>query len=503
MAYFLVTDGRDTIVFQILDPAQIDHARALIAGTTTDSARIGGTVTVAPADHNIGWSYFVRAEDVTFYDMSAEVYDAAIHAFEDHVQTGRPLDQLLPHNLWLSWQTTLVLEFNAISGTDNAETLTGTAAADIMFGEAGDDVLLGHDGIDHLIGGLGADWLAGGIGADKLSGGDGIDRLDGGQGNDVLDGGPQADAMHGGTGSDVYFVDSTRDQTVEVAGEGIDLIKTSVSLTLLPNVENLRLLGFADLNGTGNELDNVITGNVGANRLIGLAGDDRLHGGEGNDRLDGGLGVDRMYGGSGNDSYIVRDATDYVHENYGGGIDSVYASVTHALRANVERLYLTGTAAVNGTGNDLANRLVGNDAANLLRGLAGSDVLRGAGGDDRIEGGTGRDDVHGGTGADQFVFRTGDFGGATAATADIVRDFSQADGDVINLDAVDANSMLAGLQEFTFIGTAAFSGTAGELRYHQGASNTFISGDTNGDGTADFVIRLDGLHALTSCDFIL
>ncbi len=241
----------------------------------------------------------------------------------------------------------------------------------------------------------------------------------------------------------------------------------------------------------------MITGNIGANRLLGLAGDDRLHGGEGNDRLEGGHGADRLYGGGGNDSYIVGDTTDYVYEGYDGGTDSVYSSISHALRANVERLYLTGTAGVNGTGNELANIVTGNVAANLLRGLGGNDVIRGAGGDDRIEGGTGRDQSYGGTGADQFVFRPGDFAGATAATADIVRDF-QAEGDLLNLDALDANSTLTGRQNFTFIGAAQFSGTAGELRFEQTERHTFVSGDTNGDGVADFMIRLDGLHTLTA-----
>lgn len=210
-----------------------------------------------------------------------------------------------------------------------------------------------------------------------------------------------------------------------------------------------------------------------------------------------------MYGGVGDDVYFVTDSTDYVFESSGESTDSVHSSVSHSLRANVERLYLTGTAAVNGTGNDLANLVTGNDAANLLRGLRGDDVIRGAGGNDSIAGGAGRDDVHGGSGADQFVFSTGDFGGATSATADIIRDFSQADGDRLNLDMVDANSGVTGRQSFTFIGTGAFSGTAGELRYVQGTGQTLVSGDTNGDGTGDFMIRLDGQHSLTGADFIL
>ncbi len=120
-----------------------------------------------------------------------------------------------------------------------------------------------------------------------------------------------------------------------------------------------------------------------------------------------------------------------------------------------------------------------------------------------IESGAGRDAVYGGTGADQFIFRTGELAGATTATAELVHDFSQADGDQLNLDGLDANRTITGRQDFTFIGTAGFSGTAGELRYEHTNGNTFVSGDTNGDGTADFMIRLDGLHTLTSGDFVL
>jgi hypothetical protein len=60
---------------------------------------------------------------------------------------------------------------------------------------------------------------------------------------------------------------------------------------------------------------------------------------------------------------------------------------------------------------------------------------------------------------------------------------------------------LGGDQAFSFIGTGAFSNTAGQLRYEQISGNTYVEGDTNGDGVADFMIRFDGLHALVSGDF--
>jgi Ca2+-binding RTX toxin-like protein len=126
-------------------------------------------------------------------------------------------------------------------------------------------------------------------------------------------------------------------------------------------------------------------------------------------------------------------------------------------------------------------------------------------GNDTIEGGADRDDMTGGIGADTFLFRDGDFSGTTFATADIIRDFSSAEGDHLNLAFVDANtSNGAGTNEaFSFIGTAAFSHTAGELRYEQISGYTYVYGDTNGDGAADFMVRLDGLHSLTGGDFVL
>jgi len=94
----------------------------------------------------------------------------------------------------------------------------------------------------------------------------------------------------------------------------------------------------------------------------------------------------------------------------------------------------------------------------------------------------------------------GDFGGATTTTADEIIDFASG-ADKIDLSAVDANTLLAGDQAFSFIGTSAFSDTAGELRYEQISGNTYITGDTNGDGIADFMIKVDGAHVFVVGDF--
>ena len=116
--------------------------------------------------------------------------------------------------------------------------------------------------------------------------------------------------------------------------------------------------------------------------LQGLAGNDTLSGGAGNDTLDAGTGGDRLIGGTGNDTYIVDGPGDTVIERAGEGVDTVRSSATRTLEANVENLTLTGTAAINGTGNSLNNVVAGNAANNVLNGGGGADWLAGGAGND-------------------------------------------------------------------------------------------------------------------------
>jgi Ca2+-binding RTX toxin-like protein len=140
------------------------------------------------------------------------------------------------------------------------------------------------------------------------------------------------------------------------------------------------------------------------------------------------------------------------------------------------------------TGTRAANTLKGGSGADLIEGLGGGDKLYGNAGDDTIAGGAGVDKLYGGDGADTFVFVTGD-SGKTRATADTIFDFTSTDG--IDLTGWDANSKIAGMQGFDFVGKHAFSGQAGELHFVKDSSDTWIEGDTNGDKKVDFVIHLD------------
>ncbi len=218
--------------------------------------------------------------------------------------------------------------------------------------------------------------------ANTLTGTSGNDTILGLAGIDMLDGGTGADTLFGGTGDDTYIIDNVGDVVTENINEGTDTVQASLTHTLGANVENLVLTGTTAINGTGNALDNVITGNSAANVLTG---------GSGNDTLNGGAGADTLIGGTGDDIYIIDNAGDVVTENANEGTDTVRASVSHTLGTNVENLVLTGTAAINGTGNALDNVITGNSAANMLTGGSGNDTLDGGAGNDALTGGLGND----------------------------------------------------------------------------------------------------------------
>jgi Ca2+-binding RTX toxin-like protein len=196
----------------------------------------------------------------------------------------------------------LTLTGAALNGTGNAlrNVLTGNASGNTLSGLAGIDRLLGLGGNDTLLGGTGNDVLLGGVG------------------NDILNGDAGADNMRGEAGSDTYYVDNAGDVVTELAGGGVDTMHSSVSQSTLNaggklNVENLTLVGTA-VTGTGNALNNTITGNNGVNQLTGLGGNDTvrglagidvLYGGTGNDRLEGGSGRDHLFGEDGDDTLVA------------------------------------------------------------------------------------------------------------------------------------------------------------------------------------------------------
>ncbi|NOS81873.1 MAG: hypothetical protein HOP32_09875, partial [Nitrospira sp.] len=415
----------------------------------------------------------------------------------------------------LSVADVFALTIGPSGGTAGNDILMGTSGNDVLDGLAGDDVLRGLAGNDTLIGGAGHDLLDGGAGTDTMTGGVGHDTyivdvsgdvvtelakegtdtvqssiaytlganvenltLTGlavinGTGNaldNILVGNSAANTLTGGAGNDTYVV-STGDTVVEQASQGFDTVQSNVTWILGANLEALTLTGTANINGTGNTLENLLTGNSGTNVLTGGVGNDvyvigagdtvveganagtdtvlsdvtttlsanvellALTGttainGTGNNlangitgnvaanQLDGGTGADVLAGLGGDDTYVVDNTGDLVFELANNGIDQVQSSVTVTLSANVENLIMTGAAAINGTGNTLGNILTGNNATNVLSGANGNDTLRG---------GAGNDTVIGGSGNDTFVFGRGD-------GQDVVQDNSGA-ADKILYDA--------------------------------------------------------------------
>lgn len=223
---------------------------------------------------------------------------------------------------------------DAMWGNEGNDKLLGGEGHDGLYGEDGDDNLFGGAGDDTLYGGSGNDFLCGGAASDELAlspgtldnnflyGGEGSDILIGGIGSDYLDGGAGADRMEGGLGHDTYVVNSVNDVVMEQADEGYDSVISSANYILNANIEGLYLVEGFVINGTGNRLDNHISGN----------GQDNI--------LDGVTGADFMAGGPGSDTYYVDNAGDLTVEVAGEGTDTVNASVSHALATQVENLNL-------------------------------------------------------------------------------------------------------------------------------------------------------------------
>jgi Ca2+-binding RTX toxin-like protein len=201
-----------------------------------------------------------------------------------------------------------------------------------------------------------------------------------------------------------------------------------------------------------------------------------------------------MIGGLGNDIYKVDSAGDIVDETGGGGNDTVNASISFSLEnvlGTVENLTLTGSSAINATGNGENNVLTGNSAGNMLSGGAGNDQLIG---------GNGNDILNGGAGADHFIF---DFKPSAYNNIDRIEDFSEGAGDKIVLDhevftAIDP----ANFSDANFVlGTKALDSND-RLIYDQTTGKLYYDADGSGLGAAVQIATLSNLAALHHDDFL-
>jgi Ca2+-binding RTX toxin-like protein len=342
---------------------------------------------------------------------------------------------------------------------------------------------------------------------DYLLGTDGDDTLEGLGGSDDIEGFGGIDtAVYAGASTDFFFSRDGNFVTVGdcVGQEGFDHL---FDFEFIYFAGDDVLVSVEDIPDVGTEGDDLIVGSGLMEELIGNGGDDTLIGGGGRDYLYGGSGADLMAGGTGDDDYEVDDAGDVVAEDAASGDDWVTAWIDYALPANVESLVLRGDAT-RGTGNGLANVIFGNWMLDSdLQGLGGADTLRGWWGDDVLEGGAGADALIGGGGADTFHY--GALIDSNPAGFDTIADFLPGT-DVIDLGAIDADPATASDDAFAYIGGAAFSAagaaSAGELRAFLVSGALWrAEGDTDGDGSADFVVEIviDGAQALTASDFIL
>jgi len=431
----------------------------------------------------------------------------------------------------------------AIVGTSGGETLTGSWADDVIQGLGGDDILQGLGGSDDLQGGDGADQLFGGLGADTLTGGlgddvyfvddsgdivsellnEGTNRVEaevnftlasnvenltlvvdgltgtgnalgnlitgaggsetliGGGGDDILNGGAGTDAMSGGLGDDAYGVDDIGDTVTELAGEGFDSVETLINFTLGVNVEGLTLSA-EGLTGTGNDDANVIFGFTGAETLNGAGGDDDLRGAAGDDTLNSGAGADAMTGGAGDDTYVVDDIGDTTVESLNEDTDSVSASISFTLGANVENLTITGQAVDNlaGTGNELANQITGDAGANQLTGNAGDDVLDGGAGADTLIGGLGDDryiiDDLGDTAVELAGEGTDTVGTSSDHTLTDNFENLEVSGDGVTATGNAVANLITGAA-----GSQTLAGLGGDDRLDGGAGADIMTGGTGND----------------------
>jgi len=388
----------------------------------------------------------------------------------------------------------------SLVGTAAADTLTGTTSGDTLDGGAGIDSLVGGSGDDLYILDNSADVVIETVGGGSdtvqtsrswvATAGSEIERviltgtaslnltgnlfamaLEGNSAINTLDDGGGAGVLKAFAGNDTYVVRNAATTVIEAAGEGTDLVRTTLgSFTLGNNLENLTYFGSGTFAATGNSLGNVITG------------------GAGNDTLDGGLGADRLIGGLGNDTYFTDSASDAVVENAGEGFDTQITTLNSALAsANIEAL------TFNGVGNFVG---YANATGTAITGGAGTDTLVGGAGIDILNGGAGNDTLTGGGGADVFHFAN------LGQGVDRISDF-QVGVDHIGLQATAFG--IVSLADVMFVSGVAPQPTSSQatLLYDTGTGALFY--DANGGDGSDKVqiATLGNKAAISLSDFWL
>ncbi|MGH0320360.1 hypothetical protein RWA03_22170 (plasmid) [Sinorhizobium meliloti] len=448
---FEVSDGKFTVVksftINIADvnegPSALTLSNSKIAETASIDTLIGSFVAVDPEGDEV--EYWLKdSAGGTFWIVDNKLY----------------VNDSLSYETQQSYTITVVVS-NAsgsftkdfvIGVTDVIETIVGNSSSQTMMGGIGADKIMAGSGNDTLIGNAGDDLLFGELGNDTILGGAGKDRLDGGAGNDTA-------SYESATAGVKASLAAKSTNTNDAAGDSYY------------GIDNLTGTRFSDVLG-GNAYVNILTGGDGSDILIGGASGDKLIGGIGNDAASYATAAGGIIANLGSQSGNTGDAKG-----------DTYSAVESLI------------------GSNYADELYGNGGANSLSGGTGDDIIGAGSGNDWIYGGSGADRLVGGMGADRFVFKA--LSESTGATADSIFDFMASEQDRIDLSAIDASTTTFGNQAFSFIGTAAFKGTAGELRYEKLSSDTFIYADVNGDRIADLKIHLDDAVTLAGNYFLL
>ncbi|MGH6860909.1 MAG: M10 family metallopeptidase C-terminal domain-containing protein [Phyllobacterium sp.] len=385
------------------------------------------------------------------------------------------------------------------------ENMLGSAFADTLVGNERNNRLYGADGDDLLAGGSGLNLLDGGEGSDTASYADAAgnvianladrtvkwndsnstnadtlrsienvigsafdDTLTGNSGDNLFAGGAGRNGINGGKGADTVSYESAS------GGVNLNLVHGQASWTGKGGIATDSLTDIE--NAVGSAQADTLVGDASANRLNGGNGDDILSGGAGRNYLDGGAGTDRAtYAGARGDVSVDLDQNTASWKGHNAAAQDTLASIE----------------IVDGSNFD-----------DLMIGDAGKNTFTGGAGDDTIEGRGGADVLTGGKGADRFVFADILDSSRIQPDMDTLVDFSQAEGDLVDLSAIDANENIRGNQAFTLSSNYYFSSLAGELLTGMSGGLNLIAGDVNGDGLGDFAIRLAGTTKLTTADFI-
>lgn len=482
-----------------------------LTGSLKPSNGLGDATLLAAQYGQQATNDFVDGSEVLFRVMEQMIASARV----GFIPYGAPIigrDQ--------QFQKTHVL-FNVSSNAADAFLLSATlpnvnsgGGSDLVVGHAGVNVVNAGDGNDQVRAEGGNDTVNGDGGNDDIDGGTGNDILNGGTGDDVITGGAGNDTVDGGSGADVFVV-AAASTAFQIIAEGngafrLQRLTGGTEIDRLTGVESVRFtnttvaletpVSYVGTPGNdvkdGSQFNDMLSGIGGNDTLNGLAGDDQLNGGDGNDTLfggdgndtiEGGTGIDQMTGGVGNDTFFVDSVGDKVFEGPGGGVDTIFSSVSNntAIALNVEKLVLLGTIQT-GRGNDLDNHITGNTANNLLYGGIGNDTILGGDGNDSLYGEVGDDFLNGGNGNDRMEGGAGNDTYIVNSQTDVLVEVSSPGVDLVQSTA--GRTLGSFFENLTLTGSASVFGigntlsnvivgnTGSNLLYGAGGNDTLTGG---------------------------